>query len=125
MREVLNGGCLHRDGDLCLTDLLQHEFKDVLTVFQAQTVAQDLPQEDFGHVTQDDLMFSHKRFEQDLIDFVVWTPIIANDVVCDCFDKFLVKVVVGSPVLQIRVGVSDQTFGVIDLHVRVIGSEHI
>jgi hypothetical protein len=57
--EVLDCGCLHRDGDLCLTDLLKDKFKYVFTVFQAQTIAQYLPQQQFGHVTQDNFMFSH------------------------------------------------------------------
>ena len=70
-------------------------------------------------------MFAHQCFKQNLIDFVVGTPIITNYVVGNLLNKFLVKVVVSSLVLNVGVSIRNQTFGVVNLHVSVIGPQHI
>lgn len=70
-------------------------------------------------------MFPHQCLEEHLVHFVVWAPIIANNMVSDFLDELLVEVVVSSSVLDVWVGVADETLGVVNLHVGVISSQHV
>ena len=125
MTEILNSGCLHSNGDSSLTYLLKYEFENVLAVFQAQTIAQYLSKEDFWHITKNHFVFAHQGFEKDLVYLVVGRPIIANDVVSYRFDKLLMQVIVRAFVLDVGVGVTNESFSVVNLHVCVVGAQHV
>ena len=84
-----------------------------------------MTQEELGHVTENDLVFAHQRLEQDLVYLVVGTPIVADDVISDGLDELRVQVVMCALVLQVRVGIRAQSLRVVNLHVRVISSDHI
>jgi hypothetical protein len=70
-------------------------------------------------------MLAHQSFKQELVYFVIWRPVVTYYMVCNGFNKFWFQVVMHSFLLQVGICKSTQTFGVIDLHVSVVCSQHV
>lgn len=122
MTEISQGRRLHSERHLCLRDLFQNELEDVLNVFQREGVTEDLPQQEFRHVPQDNLVLAHERFEKNLIDLVVGTPGITDDVVCNGSNELIMYIVPCSLILQVWVGIGGHTLGIVELHVYLVCS---
>lgn len=120
--EILNCCSMHRNRHFWLGNLFQHKLKDVFHVLQGQWVSQNLSKKNLGHITKDNSMLAHQSFKQELIDLIVWRPVVTNYMVCNGFNKLGFQVVMHSFLLQIRVSKGTQTLGVIDLHVGVVRS---
>ena len=70
-------------------------------------------------------MLAHQSLIQDLVYLVVWTPVVADDMVGDGLDELRVQVVLGARLLEVRVRVGGQSLCIVNLHVRVVGSETV
>ena len=70
-------------------------------------------------------MLTHKSFIQNLVDLIIRRPLVTNDVVCNSLNKLIVHVVSSPFILQIWVSVSGHSLGVIQIHVNLIGSQHV
>jgi hypothetical protein len=123
--EVLNRCCLHGYRHSSFAYLLQNEFKDVFAVFQTQAITQNLPEQDFRHVTQDYFVLPHQRLKKDLINLVVGGPVVADHMISNRLNKLFVQVVVRSFVLNVGVSVADQAFSVVNFHVSVVRTNHV
>ena len=70
-------------------------------------------------------MFAHQSLVENLVDFIIRRPVVANDVICDCLNEFRLEVIVHTFLLDVWVGECCQTFSVIDFHVGIVGAQHI
>ena len=122
MTEIGQGRRLHSERHLSLRDLFQNELEDVFNVFQREGVTEDLPQQKFRHVPQDDLVLAHERFEKNLIDLVVGTPGITDDVVCNGSYELIMNIVSCSLILQVWVCIGGHTLRIVELHVYLVSS---
>mmetsp|Transcript_36452 Transcript_36452/g.27029 ORF Transcript_36452/g.27029 Transcript_36452/m.27029 type:complete len:232 (+) Transcript_36452:469-1164(+) len=125
MRKVLNRCGFHRDWNFGFRDLFKYKFEDIFNVFKRERVAQNLPQQYFGHVSKNDPVLAHERLVQDLIHFIVRTPPITHNVVGDCLDELVFEVVPDPLFLQVRVRIRRHPLGVVELHVDLVGAEHV
>jgi hypothetical protein len=120
--EIGQGRRLHGKRHLSLRDLLQNELEDVLNILQREGVPEDLPQQEFRHVSQHNLVLAHERFEKNLVNLIVGTPGITDDVVCNGGNELIMYVVSCTLILQVRVGIGGHTLGVVELHVYLVSS---
>lgn len=111
--EVLSRRSAHRDGYVGLGNLFENVFENVFDVLESQGVADNLAEQQLRHITQNHLLLSHECLEENLVDLEIRGPLIADDVVCNRFNKPVVVVVPGALVLQVGVGVGAETFGVV------------
>jgi len=125
MAEILVGRCCHSERHFCLADLLKDELENVFNIFKSQRVADNLPKKNRRHVTKENSMLAHQSHVQNLVYLVVRTPLIAHNVICDCFNK-LVMVVLSHPFfLQIWVPVCAYSFRVIEFHMDLVCPNHV
>lgn len=125
MTEILSGRCTHCHWHICLRNLLQYVLENVFDILEAERVADNLSEEELRHVTQNDFLLSHEGLKQDLVDLEVRRPLIADDVIRNGLNKPVMVVVSRAFVLQVGICVGTQTFGVVQFHMSLIGSQHI
>jgi hypothetical protein len=70
-------------------------------------------------------VFAHQCLEKHLVDFVVGRPVVANNVVCDGFNKLWFKIVMNSFFLKVWIGERRKAFCVVNSHVGVIRTQHV
>lgn len=58
-------------------------------------------------------MFAHQSHVKNLVDLVVWTPLVAHYVVSDGLHEVIVVVFPGSFVLDVRISIGGHSLGVV------------
>lgn len=67
-------------------------------------------------------MLAHESLVENLVDFIIWRPLVTNNMVSDGFNKLIVNVVASSLILDIRIRIRTNTFSIINLHKSIISS---
>jgi len=70
-------------------------------------------------------VLAHERLEQNLVNLIVRTPVVTDDVIRDRFNELRMQIIFGSLLLQVWISIGCQPFRVINLHMRVVRPEHV
>ena len=70
-------------------------------------------------------MLSHEGLVQNLVNFIIGGPLVADDMIGDGFNELVMQVVSDPLLLQIGVGVRAYSLCIVKLHMNLIRSQHV